>query len=190
VRFDLSTRREFITLVSGAAAVWPLAARAQQPERMRRVGVLMPFSADDPEGKRELAAFAQQLQGFGWTNGRHLQIDYRWSSGDIQKMQTYAKELIALQPDALFCRSTPVTAALLKNTRSIPIVFAVVSDPEGEGFVASVSHPGGNVTGFTNAESSLTGKWLGLLKEVSPMINRIGFIFDPKLAPGGGVYYT
>jgi putative ABC transport system substrate-binding protein len=182
-------RRDFITLVGGAVA-WPFAASAQQSERMRRVGVLMPFSADDPEGKRQLAAFAQQLQGFGWTDGRNLQIDYRWSSGDIQKMQTYAKELIALQPDAIFCRSTPVTAALLKNTRSIPIVFAVVSDPVGEGFVASVSHPGGNATGFTNAESSLTGKWLGLLKEVSPMINRIGFIFDPKLAPGGGVYYT
>jgi len=112
-------RREFLLILSGAAAAWPVAARAQQSDRMRRVGVLMPFSADDPEGKRQLAAFAQQLQGLGWTDGRNLQIDYRWSSGDIQKMQTYAKELIALQPDAIFCRSTPVTAALLKNTRSI-----------------------------------------------------------------------
>jgi putative ABC transport system substrate-binding protein len=186
---DHLKRRAFMMLL-GAAVACPLAARGQQSERMRRVGVLMPFSADDPEGKRELAGFAQELQRLGWMDGRNLQIDYRWASGDIQKMQTYAKELIALQPDAIFCRSTPVTAALLKNTRNIPIVFAVVSDPVGDGFVASVSRPGGNVTGFTNAESSLTGKWLGLLKEVSPTINRVGFMFDPKLAPGGGAYYT
>jgi putative ABC transport system substrate-binding protein len=183
-------RREFITVLGGTAATWSFAARAQQPDRVRRIGVLMPFSAEDPEGKRELTGFAQQLQGLGWAEDRNLKIDYRWSNGDIEKMQAYAKELVGLQPDVIFCRSTPVTAALVKSTRSIPIVFAVVSDPVGDGFVASVSRPGGNVTGFTNAEASLTGKWLGLLKDTAPSIKRVGFLFDPKLAPGGGAYYT
>jgi putative ABC transport system substrate-binding protein len=182
-------RREFITLI-GAAASWPLAARAQQPEQMRRVGVLMPFSPDDQEGKNELTAFAQQLQSLGWTDGKNLRIDYRWSGGDSQKMQDYAKELVVAQPDVIFTRSTPATAALLKDTRSIPVVFAVVSDPVGEGFVASVARPGGNATGFTNAEASLTGKWLSLLKGITPTLTSVGFIFDPKVAPGGGAYYT
>ena len=126
----------------------------------------------------------------GWTDGRNLRIDYRWSAGNPERMQTLAKELTALQPDVLFSRSTPVTGALMKQTRTIPIVFAVVSDPVGEGFVVSLARPGGNATGFTNAESSLTGKWLGLLKEIMPRINRVAFIFDPKVAPGGGTYYT
>lgn len=126
----------------------------------------------------------------GWTDGRNLRIDYRWSAGNPERMQTLAKELTALQPDVLFSRSTPVTGALMKQTRTIPIVFAVVSDPVGEGFVVSLARPGGNATGFTNAESSLTGKWLGLLKEIMPSINRVAFIFDPKVAPGGGTYYT
>lgn len=150
----------------------------------------MPASPDDRKIKSDLAAFAQQLQSLGWIQGQNLQIDYRWSGDDTAKMQTYAKELVAAQPDVLFTRSTPVTAALLRNTRTIPVVFAVVSDPVGEGFVASVARPGGNATGFTNAEASLTGKWLGLLKEIAPNLTRIGFIFDPKVAPGGGTYYT
>ena len=186
-------RREFILALGGAAAasnLWPLAARAQQTDRVRRIGVLMPFAATDAAGKLELAAFAHQLQDLGWTDGGNLRIDYRWSAGDPERMQTLAKELTALQPDVIFTRSTPVTAALVKQTRTIPIVFAVVSDPVGEGFVASVARPGGNVTGFANAESSLTGKWLGLLKEIMPSINRVAFIFDPKVAPGGGSYYT
>ena len=183
-------RREFISLVASAAAVWPLPGHAQQADRVRRIGVLMPFSESDAEGKLELAGFAQQLQDLGWADGRNLRIDYRWSAGDPARMQTLAKELIALQPDVIFARSTPVMAALLKQTRTIPLVFAVVSDPVGEGFVASLARPGGNATGFTNAESSLTGKWLGLLKEIMPSINRVAFIFDPKVAPGGGSYYT
>jgi putative tryptophan/tyrosine transport system substrate-binding protein len=150
----------------------------------------MPFAADDAAGKLELAGFGQQLQALGWTDGGNLRVDYRWSAGDPERMQALAKELIALQPDVIFCRSTPVTGALLKHTRTIPLVFAVVSDPVGEGFVASVARPGGNATGFTNAEASLTGKWLGLLKEMMPSINRVAFIFDPKVAPGGGTYYT
>jgi ABC-type uncharacterized transport system substrate-binding protein len=183
-------RRQFISAFGSAAAAWPFAARAQQPVQMRRVGVLMPSTPDDQEVRNELTAFAQQLQSLGWTDGKNIRIDYRWSSGDSQKMQDYAKELVAAQPDVIFTRSTPATAVLLKNTRNIPIVFAVVSDPVGEGFVASVARPGGNATGFTNAEASLTGKWLSLLKAITPTLTSVGFIFDPKVAPGGGAYYT
>ena len=183
-------RRDFIALIGGAAAALPLAARAQQADRVRRVGVLMPSAAGDAAAKLELAAFAQQLQSLGWTDGGNLRIDYRWSAGDPERMQVLARELIALQPDLIFSRSTPVTRALVKQTRTIPLVFAVVSDPIGEGFVASVARPAGNATGFTNAEASLTGKWLGLLKEMMPSINRVAFIFDPKVAAGGGAYYT
>jgi putative ABC transport system substrate-binding protein len=182
-------RRDFIAALGGAA-VWPLAARAQQDSAPRRLGVLMPSLPDDQEVKKELAAFIKQMQSLGWTEGGNLHIDYRWSGGDSQKTQAYAKELVDARPDILFTRSTPATAALLKNTRSIPIVFAVVSDPVGEGFVASVARPGGNATGFTNAEASLTGKWLGLLKEIAPKMARVGYLFDPKVAPGGGTYYT
>jgi len=183
-------RRDFISLVASAAAAWPLPSHAQQADRVRRIGVLMPFSETDAEGKLELAAFADQLRDLGWTDGRNLRVEYRWSAGNPERMQALAKELSALQPDVLFSRSTPVTGALIKQTRTIPIVFAVVSDPVGEGFVASLARPGGNATGFTNAEASLTGKWLGLLKEIMPSINRVAFIFDPKVAPGGGSYYT
>jgi putative tryptophan/tyrosine transport system substrate-binding protein len=183
-------RRRFVSALGGTLVAWPLAVRAQQPEQMRRVGVLMPFSPDDQEIKNELTAFPQQLQSLGWTVGKNLRIDYRWSGGDSQKLQDYAKELVAAQPDVIFARGTPPTAALLKNTGSIPVVFAVVSDPVGDGFVASVARPGGNATGFTNAEASLTGKWLGLLKEITPTLTSVGFIFDPKVAPGGGAYYT
>ena len=170
--------------------MWPLAARAQQPDGVRRIGVLMPLAATDPAIKRQLAAFVRQLQELGWAEGRNLRIDYRWAAGDAERMQVFAKELVALQPQVILARSTPVTAALLKQTRTIPIVFAVVSDPVGEHFVESLARPGGNVTGFTNVESSLTGKWLELLKEVAPSTKRVAFIFDPKLAPGGGSYYT
>jgi putative ABC transport system substrate-binding protein len=183
-------RRDFIAALGGAVVTWPLAARAQQDNALRRLGVLMPSAPDDQEVKKELAAFTRQMQSLGWTEGGNLRIDYRWSGGDSQKTQAFAKELVDARPDILFTRSTPATAALLKNTRSIPIVFAVVSDPVGEGFVASIARPGGNATGFTNAEASLTGKWLGLLKEIAPKMARVGYLFDPKVAPGGGTYYT
>jgi putative ABC transport system substrate-binding protein len=183
-------RREFLIVIGGAVTALPSAARAEQYGAVRRVGVLMPFSPEDRRVKADLAAFARQLQSLGWSQGQNLQIDYRWSTGDTTKMQVDAKELVAARPDVLFTRSTPATAALLSNTRDIPVVFAVVSDPVGEGFVASVARPGGNVTGFTNVESSLTGKWVGLLKEIKPGLARIGYIFDPKLAPGGGTYYA
>lgn len=182
-------RRLFIGLVAAAPFGWPLAALGQRNTMVRRIGVLMPSLADDTEVKAELAAFVQQLQQLGWTDGGNLRIDYRWGS-DSQKLQAGAEELVSLQPDVLFSRSTPATAALLKKTRAIPIVFAVVSDPVGEGFVASLARPGGNATGFTNAEASLTGKWLALLKEIAPETRRLGFMFDPKVAPGGGAFYT
>ena len=182
-------RRKFIALVGSAAAAWPLTAGAQQSDRVHRLGVLMPFAATDPSLKLELAAFVRQLQELGWVEGRNLRIDYRWAAGDADRMQAFAKELVALQPEVIFCRSTPVTAALLKQTRAIPIVFTLVSDPVGDRFVESVARPGGNATGFTNVESSLGGKWLELLKEVAPTTERVAFIFDPKLAPGGGSYY-
>jgi putative ABC transport system substrate-binding protein len=182
-------RREFIGLVGGMAAM-PLAAHAQQPVGVRRVGVLMPFAATHPSMKLEAAAFVSRLQDLGWTEGRNIQIDYRFAAGDAERMQVFAKELVALQPDVVFCRSTPVTAALLKQTRTIPIVFTLVSDPVGDRFVESLARPGGNVTGFTNGESSLTGKWLQLLKEIAPNIKRVAFMFDPKLAAGGGLYYS
>ena len=183
-------RREFITLFGLAAVTWPLAAHAQQPNMVRRIGVLMPFAETDRELKRELAAFVRQLNELGWVEDRNLRIDYRWAAGDVQRLQVMAKELVALQPDIIFTRSTPATAALLKQTHTIPVVFATVSDPVGERFVESLARPGSNVTGFTNVESSLTGKWLELLKEVAPSIKRVAFIFDPQLAPGGGSYYT
>jgi putative tryptophan/tyrosine transport system substrate-binding protein len=183
-------RREFITLIGGTMATWPMAALAQQPDVVRRIGVLMPFAATHPSLKLPMAAFVNQLQELGWVEGRNLRIYYRWAAGDAELMQVLAKELVALQPDVIFCRSTPVTAALLKHTRAIPIVFTVVSDPVGEGFVERVARPGGNATGFTNVESPMAGKWLELLKEVAPGITRVAFIFNPALAPGGGSYYT
>jgi putative tryptophan/tyrosine transport system substrate-binding protein len=182
-------RREFITLI-GSAAVCPLAARAQQPDEVRRISVLVNTAADDPESQTSVAVLKQTLQQLGWTEGRNLRIDYRGAAGNAQQMQAFAKELVALQPRVILARSTPVTAAFLEQTRTIPIVFTVVSDPVGEHFVESLARPGGNATGFTNLEFSLTGKWVGLLKEIAPGIKRVAFIFDPKLAPGGGSYYT
>jgi putative tryptophan/tyrosine transport system substrate-binding protein len=183
-------RRKFIKLVGGAAAFWPLAVRAQQRDEVRRIGVIVNVAADDPEAQASVAAFKQAIQQLGWSDERNLQIDFRGAAGDPERMQAFAKELVALKPHVILSRSTPVTAALLRQTRAIPIVFTVVSDPVGERFVESLARPGGNATGFTNVESSLTGKWLELLKEVAPRVTRVAFIFDPKLAPGGGLYYT
>jgi putative tryptophan/tyrosine transport system substrate-binding protein len=183
-------RRDFIGLLSGATITWSLTARAQQPDGVRRIGVLTLLAATDEGAKRQLSAFVRQLEELGWAEGRNLQIDYRWGAGDPERMQVFAKELVELQPNAILARSTPVTAALLRQTRTIPIVFTVVSDPVGERFVESLARPGGNVTGFTNVEFSLTGKWLELLKEIAPGIKRVAFIFDPKVSPGGGSYYT
>ncbi len=165
-------RRNFITLLGASGAAWPLAALAQQPDRMRRIGVLTAYAESDPEGQSRVAAFRQGLQKLGWAEGRNVRIDTRWATaGDAEATQRYAKELVALQPDLILSHNTPTTAALLQGTRTIPIVFASVSDPVGSGFVASFPRPGGNVTGFTNIEPTIAGKSLELLKEIAPGVN-------------------
>jgi len=181
-------RREFIAGL-GSAAAWPLAARAQQPERMRRIGVLMGWNEMDREAQSNLAAFVQELQQLGWTDGRNMRIDYRWSNGDVDRMQVFAKELADSAPDAILAHTTPVTAALQQATRTIPIVFVIVSDPVGEGFVAGLSHPSGNITGFIHTEGEFTGKLLELLTEIAPTVKRVAILFDPDTAPGRGSYY-
>jgi putative ABC transport system substrate-binding protein len=183
-------RREFIALIGGATGAWPLVVRAQQPGEVRRIGVVVLEAADDPQAQATLGAFKQTLQQLGWSEGRNLQIDFRGAADNPERMQAVAKELVALQPDVILTRSTPVTAALLRQTRTIPIIFQGVSDPVGERFVESLARPGGNATGFTNVESSLTGKWLELLKEIAPRVKRVAFIFNPEMGPGGGLYYT
>jgi putative ABC transport system substrate-binding protein len=174
-------RREFITLLGGAAA-WPLAARAQQAERMRRIGVLMAYAESDPEGQAWVAAFREALQKLGWAEDRNIRIDTRWATPDREAMQRLAKELIALHPDLILSQSTPTTAALLQHTRTIPIIFANIADPVGSGFVASFSRPGGNATGFVLFEPTIAGKWLELLKEIAPRVNRVAFLFNPATA--------
>ena len=158
-------RREFITLLGGAAAAWPLAARAQQGERVRRIGVLMNLAADDAEGQARIAAFLQGLQQLGWTDGRNVRIDYRWAAGDAGRFQRYAEELLALAPDVILASATPSVQALQQMTRTVPIVFANVSDPVAFGFVDSLARPGGNTTGFMQFEFGLSAKWLELLKQ-------------------------
>ena len=175
-------RREFITLLGGAAASWPLAARAQQPERMRRIGVLMGFGESDRQGRAFVAAFRDELQKLGWVEGRNIRIDIRWAAGDTALMQRFAKELVALQPDLILSHLTPTTTALLQQTRIIPIVFALVADPIGSGFVASFARPGSNVTGFIFTEPTMAGKWLELLKEIAPGVTRVAMMFNPATA--------
>ena len=181
-------RREFISLIGGAAA-WPLAAQAQQLERMRRIGVLMAYGEGDAEGQSFTAAFVHGLQELGWTNGRNLRIDYRWAAGDVDRMRAFAKELVELQPDAIVAHTTPVTAAVPRTTRTISVVMAAVSDPVGDGFVASLSRPGGNITGFINIESSMGGKWLELVNEIAPRVRRAPIMFNPDTAPARGTYF-
>jgi ABC-type uncharacterized transport system substrate-binding protein len=181
-------RRDFIA-VAGAAAAWPLAARAQQASVMRRIGVLIPLAETDTEAQTELAAFRKELQRLGWTEGHNARIETRWAAGDVSRIQTYAKELVALKPDAILARTTPVTAALLQETRTIPIVFVGPSDPVGADFAASMARPGGNATGFTNVGASLGGKWVEMLKEIDARVTRIAVLFNPNTSPGGGSYY-
>jgi putative ABC transport system substrate-binding protein len=182
-------RREFITLLGGAAAGWPLAVRAQQPGQLRRIGMLIGYAENDPETQARLAAFRQGLEHLGWIEGRNVRIDYRFAPAGPDQAQRFAKELVALRPDILVGNSTPATAALLRETRTIPVVFVGVSDPLGSGFVASIARPGGTTTGFTNFEPSLIGKWLELLKQVAPGIVRAAVIFNPKTAPGEGSFF-
>ena len=181
-------RREFITLLGGAAVAWPRAARAQQADRMRRVGVLWSLAADDPEGKARLAAFLQGLQELGWTDGRNVRIDYRWAVTDADRSRTFAAELVALAPDVILAATGQNVAALQQTTRIVPIVFAIVIDPVGAGLVASLARPGGNTTGVTLSEYSLSGKWLELLKEIAPNLTRIAILRDPAIAVGIGQF--
>ena len=180
-------RREFITLVGGAAT-WPFAARAQQSDRVRRIGVLMWLGAgDDAEGQARLAAFAQALRQLGWSEGRNLRIDTRWANSD--DIRRHATELVALAPDVLLAGAgTPTVAPLLEATRSVPIVFVIAIDPVGAGVVASLARPGGNATGFTAFEYSMSGKWLELLKEIAPRVTRVAVLRDPAVASGIGQF--
>jgi putative ABC transport system substrate-binding protein len=181
-------RREFITLLGGMALTAPRAAFSQATDRTRRIGVLMPLAVDDPEAKARLAAFLDGLQQLGWTDGRNVRIDTRWPGGDADRARKYAAELVALAPDVILASSTTGVAALQRITRSVPIVFASVIDPVGAGFVATMARPGGNTTGFSAFEYSLSGKWLELLKEIAPNLTRIAILRDPTLAAGIGQF--
>jgi putative ABC transport system substrate-binding protein len=176
-------RRFFLTLLGTSAAAWPLAARAQQGGRVRRIGVLVGIDENDPEGKRRYSAFTQALADLGWTDGRNVRIDVRWFGGDINRTRALAQELVGLQPDIILASSTPATVALQRETRTIPIVFVDVADPVANGVVARLDRPSGNITGFGTLEPSLGGKWLELLSEIEPGLKRAAIIFNPDTAP-------
>ncbi len=183
-------RRDLLRVFGGVAAAWPLTAHAQQqPARVRRIGVLMAFDETDVRARNWLSLFDDELAKLGWSEGRKPITDVRWAGDKVDRMRAFAKELVALQPDVILSFGTPVTAALQRETHAIPIVFAIVSDPVGEGFVASLSHPGGNITGFHNSEGSIGGKWMELLKQIAPSVKRAAMIFNPDTAPGHGKYY-
>jgi putative tryptophan/tyrosine transport system substrate-binding protein len=177
-------RRTFITLLGGAAAAWPLAARGQQGDRMRRVGVLIPGASEDPVFQARLAAILEGLQQLGWVDGRNVRIDTRLGAGDADLLRKHAAELVALGPDVVMAYSSNAVPPLLQLTRAVPIVFAVVADPVGAGYVESLARPGANVTGFTGYEFALSGKWLELLKEVAPRVTRAAILRDPAIAAG------
>jgi len=183
----MSSRRKFIALIGGAAA-WPLAARAQQGEPMRRIGALMSTAADDPEGQARIAAFQQGLQQFGWTIGRNVRIDSRWPVGDSERTRRYAAELVALAPDVILATGSAAAAPLLQATRTVPVVFVIVPDPVGAGFVNSLARPGGNATGFIQFEYGISGKWLELLKQIAPGVTRAAILRDPAISAGIGQF--
>src|SRR5262245_26934078 len=191
MQFDELKRREFITLLGGAAAAWPVAAaRAQQGERMRRIGVLEPLAVDDPEALARVTAFAQGLQQLGWTANRNVRIDYRWGAGDADRIRQQAAELATLAPDAILTVGASTTAPMLRATRTVPVVFVAVVDPVGAGYVDSLARPGGNATGFTNFEFSMGPKWLELLKEIAPSVTRVSGIPDAELSIAAGQFST
>ena len=182
--FDMK-RREFITLLGGAAA-WPLAARAQQPDRMRRIGAFVSLGAGDAEGRARLTAFVQGLKELGWTDGGNVRIDTRWSAGDAERNRNHAAELVALAPDVILASGGTVVGLLQQATRTVPIVFTQVGDPVGAGFVETLARPGGNVTGFMNLEYGISAKWLELLKQIAPHLTRAAVLRDPTLIAGIG----
>jgi putative tryptophan/tyrosine transport system substrate-binding protein len=181
-------RRKFITLLGGAAAAWPLAGRAQQADRVRRIGVLHSTSADDPDGQARNAAFLQSLQQLGWTDGGNARIDTRWPAGDADRIRRYAAELVALAPEVILASGSATVAPLLQATRAVPIVFANVPDPVGAGFVDSLARPGGNATGFLLFEYGISGKWVELLKQIAPGVTRVAVIRDPAISSGTGQF--
>jgi putative ABC transport system substrate-binding protein len=183
-------RRDFIALLGGAAAAWPLAARATRAERMRRIGVLMGYPEGDPQAQANVTALLEGLQNLGWIEGRNVQIDYRWAGGDPDKARTFARELIATTPDVMVPSTNQVTRILQKETQTIPIVFAFVGDPVGSGFAASLARPGKNITGFANFENSIGGKWVELFTEIAPRAGRVGFVFNPDAAPNVGFFHA
>jgi putative ABC transport system substrate-binding protein len=181
-------RREFITLRGGAAAAWPLTAPAQQSERMRQVGVLMTLASNNPDAQSNIATFLQALQQLGWTDGRNLRVELRWSAGDANNVRKHASELAGIGPDVIFAAGGPSMGPLLHATRTVPIVFAAVPDPVGSGFVASLARPGGNATGFMQFEYSLSGKWVELLKQIAPSVARAAVLWDPSIPAGIGQF--
>jgi len=181
-------RREFITLLGSTAAAWPLMARAQQSDRVRRIGVLMGGDENDPEPKRRLSAFTQALAGLGWTDGRNVRMDLLWYGDDINRIRAVAQELVGLQPDIILASSTPAAIALQRETRTIPIVFAYVADPVPSGLVPRLDRPGGNVTGFGGTEASLGGRWLELLSEIAPRLKRAAIMFNPDIGAPVSVF--
>jgi ABC-type uncharacterized transport system substrate-binding protein len=182
-------RRQFITLLGGAAAAWPLAASAQQSTRKRRIGVLMALSESDTEAKPRVKAFEQGLQDWGWVKEQNLLIDYRWIGTDITQTQSHAAEIVQSAPELIIANSTPVLAALRQETRTIPLVFVQVIDPVSRGFVATLARPGGNITGFTNFEFPMGSKWIEILKEVAPVTARVATIYNPQTAPYGEEFF-
>ena len=180
-------RRQFIALLGGAVT-WPLVARAQQDQRVRRIAVLNALAEDDPESVARRPAFEQALKGLNWTNGSNLRIDYRWAAGDTERMRKFAAEIVALEPDVILTSGSIVVPLMMQATRTIPIVFVQVVDPVGSGFVKSLARPGGNVTGFTPFEYSLAGKWVELLKQIAPHVTRAAVIRDPTRGPGIGQF--
>jgi putative ABC transport system substrate-binding protein len=179
-------RRKFITLLGGAAASWPLAARAQQPNRMRRVGLLMGYPEGDSEGQANLAAFRRGLEELGWIEGRNIRIDIRWGGADPDKARTFAKELVGMTPDVIVPNTNMMMAILQKETQSIPIVFVYVGDPVGSGYVTNLARPGGNATGFSALDTAIGGKWLEILKEIAPNVSRVAVILHPETPPNVG----
>jgi len=181
-------RRELVASIGSSAALWPLASFGQQQGKMRRLGILMAVAESDPDVRAGLKVFTDTLRELGWEHGRNIQLEYRWGDASGERIASFAKELVQLSPDILVAHSTPPTAALRRETRSIPIVFLTVTDPVGQGLVASLAHPGGNVTGFSVFEASLGAKWLQLLSEIAPGIRRAHIIFNPVTAPYYGLY--
>src|SRR5262245_59655130 len=184
MQFDRLKRREFISLLGGAA-VWPLAAGAQQGERVRRIGVLMGFATTDPEAQTFQRAFSRRLRELGWTDGTTARFDYRWASGDYERFKAYASELVALKPDVILANTTPAVAALRQETTTIPIVFVQITDPVSQGFVRNLARPSGNMTGFDFVDFSVGGKWLELLKEAAPAVTRVAVMYNPQTSPEG-----